>query len=196
MKSTLVKSNNNDTTISNDAIKINSMKSTLVKSNNNDTTISNDAIKAKEMLDSIGLSTYLKTFLENKMIGLSLLELTDRDLDRMNIRILAHRRAILKATHELQKIQSETTKDNEKVECSLFQEVMLDCNQSKACTGSNPNTVNTASWSRKVSTLRQDVEESRADTRKRPSTTANAISHELDSEEQEHQVRINRIKII
>jgi len=53
-----------------------------------------------------------------------------------------------------------------------------------------------SSWSRKVSTLRQDVEESRADTRKRPSTTANAISHELDSEEQEHQVRINRIKII
>jgi hypothetical protein len=184
MKSTLtlVKSNN-DTTISNN--------------NNNDTTISScNAIKAKEMLDSIGLSTYLKTFLENKMIGLSLLELTDRDLDYMNIRILAHRNAILKATHELQKIQSETTKDNEQVECSLFQEMMLDCNQSKACIGSNPNTANTASWSRKVSTLRQECEESRADIRKRPSTTTDTISHEFDSEDQEHQVRINKIKII
>ena len=175
--------------------KVNAMKSTTKLTNND--TISKDASDAKEMLASIGLSIYFKNFLENKMIGMPLLDLTDRDLDYMNIRILAHRKSILKATHELKQMQKGT--NDEKEERHLFQGAVLEWRMSKDCVdpiNSVNNITNSgSSWSRKVATLRQDVEESReADMRKRPSTS-DAVSNEFDSEDQEHQVRVNRVKI-
>lgn len=163
--------------------KVNVMKST---SNPLNSTISKDSLETKEILESIGLGIYFKTFMTNKMVGSLFFDLTDIDLDYMNIRVLAHRKAILKVSREL---RSDRNKSREDIDKGLaFKNVVLEWRLSKDDDSLSHHTNSQNTWSRKVTTLRQDVEESReAGARKGPSTSDSTMNA-IDSEDQEHQV--------
>lgn len=65
-----------------------------------------DLADVSEWLFNLGVPQYADSFASNEMLGSMLLDITLEDLDYMNVKVLAHRKLILRAIEDLRQRSS------------------------------------------------------------------------------------------